>query len=304
MTLKIGYFSDLHVEFMMPDVKFAKQHHAKGMGRETFAQSLAEAYAGADVIVAAGDIGVGVDAIRFLQAAFPDKPVIHIPGNHEHYSRELHANHAEMAAEAAGSNVHFFHDGALIEIGGVMFCAATLWTDFDLLEPEVSRRYVMLDAEEAMSDYRKIRIRHQGRAGLRSSDHPRPIRPIDVRELHLDHCDAIIGAMGQAEAAGKPLVVVTHHAPCARSLMYGAEWSGKFQFQPTDPAYASHLDHMMEREDAPCIWVHGHTHVAVDYTVGNTRVLSNPKGYQLGEDTGWEWGRCVEVDSKRERRGA
>jgi hypothetical protein len=28
------------------------------------------------------------------------------------------------------------------------------------------------------------------------------------------------------------------------------------------------------------LWSHGHTHDSFDYTVGRTRVLSNPKGYR------------------------
>lgn len=295
--MKIGYFSDLHIEFMKPDVLHRSTPSFGGYGRETFARMLDEAYRDADILIAAGDIGVGVDAIQFLNQAFPDKPVIHIPGNHEHYARELHANHADMAAEAAGSNIHFFHDGGTIEVDGVMFCAATLWTDYALLEPKVSSRYAMMEATELMTDFKKIKIKHRPRVGLKSADYPKNIRPLDILALHVQHSSNIKQAMICAKDAGKQLVVVSHHAPCARSLMYGSEWIGKYLFQPADPCYASHLDHFMESDDAPSLWIHGHTHVAVDYTVGHTRVVSNPKGYEAGEDTGWEWGKCVEMDN-------
>lgn len=291
--MKIGYFSDLHVEFMKPDALQAKQINSRDMGRETFAKKLGESYTDADVIVAAGDIGVGVDAVRFLKLAFPDKSVIHIPGNHEHYARELHKNHVEMAAEAEGSNIHFFHDGGTIEIEEVIFCAATLWTDYALLEPKVSIRHAMMEVSDLMTDFKKIKIKHRHRVGLASADYPKKIRPLDVLELHVQHKKNIQQAIQSANESGKRLVVVSHHAPCAQSLLYGATWTGDYVYAPTDVAYASHLNDLMEGEDAPLLWIHGHTHIAVDYTVGQTRVLSNPKGYGAGEDTGWEWGKNI-----------
>jgi hypothetical protein len=150
-----------------------------------------------------------------------------------------------------------------------------------------------MDAEEMMNDFTKIRIRHEGGMGLRSADYPEYIRASDLRALHMRHVENIKAAMRQALADGKLLVVVTHHAPCARSMMFGSDWVGEHLFQPVDPAYASYLDHLMDGEDAPVLWIHGHTHIAVDYTEGHTRVLSNPKGYYAGDDTGWELGKCL-----------
>jgi hypothetical protein len=74
---------------------------------------------------------------------------------------------------------------------------------------------------------------------------------------------------GQAKPAPKT-VVVTHHAPSPKSLREG---------KPTywlDAAYASDLDHLVGRAD---LWVHGHTHVPVNYRIGRGRVVSNPRGY-------------------------
>lgn len=35
----------------------------------------------------------------------------------------------------------------------------------------------------------------------------------------------------------------------------------------------------------PALWVHGHTHMSVDYMVGSCRVVSNPRGYREGGDS-------------------
>jgi len=69
-------------------------------------------------------------------------------------------------------------------------------------------------------------------------------------------------------------VVVTHHAPMARSLLC------KRAHSPSDAAYASTLDDLVAK---PNLWVHGHTHVATDYRIGEGRVVSNPRGY-IGQD--------------------
>lgn len=45
-------------------------------------------------------------------------------------------------------------------------------------------------------------------------------------------------------------------------------------------AYASNLEQdIIEMKDYPVLWVLGHSHNNVDYTIGNTRVLSNQRGY-------------------------
>jgi len=69
--------------------------------------------------------------------------------------------------------------------------------------------------------------------------------------------------------------VVTHHAPSIRSLAYGAHAT---RDNPLAPAYASDLEGVMGGGTVP-LWIHGHTHLPIDYDVGGTRVLSNPRGY-------------------------
>jgi hypothetical protein len=326
--MKIGYFSDLHTEFLRSDSLIKKQN-SRQMGLETFAHKLAESYAAADVIVAAGDIGIGVKSIRFLKLAFPSKPVIYIPGNHEHWTAEIHSTHRKMAAEAEGSNIHFFHDGGTIEIDGVMFCAATLWTDYALtdsrskmetaerkmndfseieIQDKPKRTYsehvnlVMRSASSVMNDFYKIRLRHLDGKPYNKEIEARRLHPVDLLSLHRAHLANIKAAMALSLEQDKPLVVVTHHAPSARSLLANStlEDMATYPYQQTDPFYASHLDYLMLGEDAPQIWIHGHTHIAMSYTIGLTRVRSNPKGYSDGEDTGFEFGKLIEIQTSTE----
>lgn len=65
-------------------------------------------------------------------------------------------------------------------------------------------------------------------------------------------------------------VVVTHHAPSAKSLTY-QQALGRL-----DAAYASDLECLIPLAD---LWIHGHTDAPADYRVGTGRVVSNPRGY-------------------------
>jgi Icc-related predicted phosphoesterase len=67
-------------------------------------------------------------------------------------------------------------------------------------------------------------------------------------------------------------VVVTHHLPHCRSI------PARFKGDLLNAAYASDLSEVIEM-GRPVLWIHGHTHDSCDYTVGDTRVICNPRGY-------------------------
>ena len=71
-------------------------------------------------------------------------------------------------------------------------------------------------------------------------------------------------------------VVVTHHAPSFRSC------STKYNPQ-LDSCYASDLDDRV-KVWKPALWVHSHIHESRDYMIGETRVVSNPRGYDVVGD--------------------
>lgn len=296
--MKVGFFSDLHTEYMKPASQITPKLRRMGQAysREDFAADLALAYMHCEVVVAAGDIGAGEKAVAFLRLAFPDKPVLYTPGNHDYWGGEFYATQQEMAAACAGTNVHLLHAGQMLEIAGAMFCGATLWTDFMLS----GSPYALETVETLMNDFRKIRVRRNSADHLDKAEVPRRLKPQFLLGQHRQHLSRIKEAMASAREKGKPLVVVSHHLPSAQSLWCdGArpdrQAIGTFEYEKTDVCYASHLDHLFEREDAPQCWIHGHSHVAVDYRIGSTRVVSNPKGYAEGDETGWEIGRHIEV---------
>lgn len=67
-------------------------------------------------------------------------------------------------------------------------------------------------------------------------------------------------------------VVVTHHAPHPGSVQ------ARYRGDALSPAFASDLTDILERY-RPELWIHGHDHASHDYSVGQTRILSNQAGY-------------------------
>jgi hypothetical protein len=49
----------------------------------------------------------------------------------------------------------------------------------------------------------------------------------------------------------------------------------------TSAAYASNLDELVDASHAK-LWIHGHIHRPTSYRIGETRVVSNPRGYPDG----------------------
>lgn len=213
---------------------------------------------GTDVVVLAGDTHPGVLGVMWAQERFPGIPVIFVPGNHEFYGkREIARHQRKMVEKAEGSNVRVLtgENGWAI-IDGVRFVGGTLWTDYDLYG---NAPLAMLNAECSMNDFKQI-CRFQNR----------PVTPSFIRDQHHRHLDQI--RMCLREPFDGPTVVVTHHAPSGHSC------HENFQGDPLNPCYASRLEWVM-LEYEPALWVHGHIHDSMNYTVGSTCVVSNPRGY-------------------------
>jgi len=226
---------------------------------------------GADVVIFAGDVHTGANGLKWILQTIHDRPVIYVLGNHEFYGQALPKLTNELKELAAGTNVHVLENDS-VRIANVMFAGATLWTDFRLDGDVVLSATT---AQIGMSDFKRIR----------TSPRFSRIRPADMRSLH-NESRTWLEAQFTAHA-GEKLVVVTHHAPSPKSV------PERFRGDPLNPAFASNLDDLIGPCGA-CLWIHGHIHTAVDYKVGTTRVLANPRGYP-GEQTGFVPDFVVEI---------
>lgn len=241
--MKVRLMSDLHWErrhLEFPGHLRPTTHAAK------FAASFAPTDAGEDVLVLAGDIfrwtaeesPAALGALKALCAR--PRRVLYVPGNHEYYrSAPQGVAQRLKEAEAKIRNLSVLRTGEVVEVDGQRFLGDTMW--FPRGEPHHLAKH--------FSDFRSIRHftpwvwkQHQAfRSWLEAE-----LQPGDV--------------------------VVTHHAPSAKST------SPQFLGDPYNIFFVSPMDDLIE-ERQPVLWLHGHVHSSHDYLIGSTRVVCNPLGY-------------------------
>jgi Icc-related predicted phosphoesterase len=241
--MRIQILSDLHVD-------------AGGIHRP-------EPVADADVLIVAGDVcagmSTGFEELRhYVPAAIP---VVMVAGNHEFYGLGLAQELAKAQATARGHNIHFLENDT-INIDGVRFVGATLWTDYALFGSN-ARDACMQAAQSGLNDHRLIGLTTHG-------PHDRQFKPLDALAMH-QQSRAYLDATLALPHDG-PTVVVTHHAPHEKSV------HPKFRAGSLTAAFVSDLAPLIDARQ-PALWVHGHTHSSFDYRVGATRVICNPAGY-------------------------
>jgi Icc-related predicted phosphoesterase len=232
--MKIHVLSDLHTEF------------AKFIPPET----------NADVVILAGDIGVGSGGMEWAASQFQTKPVIYIPGNHEYYHHNIDS--IDTFRTAAPDNIDVLNDDTLV-LDDVRFLGSTLWTDFRF-NGDGEAWFARNHAKLWMEDFSSIRN------GFRS------FTPEDSVYLHRRSVAWLVDEL-EKDFDGST-VVVTHHLPAAKSV------DKRYANDPLNPAFASRLEGIIEKYQ-PEVWIHGHTHVSCDYEIFGTRVVCNPRGYPL-----------------------
>ncbi len=213
----------------------------------------------ADVVILAGDINVKTRGVEWAKNTFTC-PVLYVPGNHEFYGGHLTRTLEKMRA-ASSDQVRVLDRDEVI-LSGVRFLGATMWTDFAATgNPPIAA----FTAQNGLNDFKQIR----------TADFRR-IRPADLISESAKTRDWLRAKL--ADPFDGPTVVITHHAPSMRSLEDNPHAGGHL-----DAAFANRWEDLMGG-DQVALWVHGHSHTAVDYDVAGTRVVCNPRGYP-GEDT-------------------
>jgi Icc-related predicted phosphoesterase len=225
----------------------------------------------ADIVVLAGDIGVGREGIEWAVRQFGERPVVYVPGNHEYYHHTIGLMGKLRSGTPANIRVL---DNESCEFHGVRFLGATLWTDF-MLYGEGEAWFSRQRARRSIDDFTVIR------------NGDRRFTPEDSVRLH-EASKAWLVSELQRPVDGRT-VVVTHHLPATPSV------ASRYRNDPLNPAFASRLEDVIETY-RPDLWIHGHTHVACDYEIFGTRVVCNPLGYP-GEsaDRGFQPGLVIDL---------
>jgi len=199
----------------------------------------------ADVVVLAGDIGVGIEGVQWAMKSF-DLPVVYVAGNHEYRGDStltMNEHMLMMKQVAQGSNVVVL-DNEVTVINEVKFIGATLWTGGNnLLHCDQN---IMMDwnEDDGYLDAEKMKGIFEASCDFLKKELARPFK-------------------------GKT-VVVTHHAPSMQSI------HESHANNPQNECYATDVENIMTGAD---VWVHGHTHNNFDYIIDNTSVVCNPRGY-------------------------
>ena len=226
----------------------------------------------ADVVVLAGDTHVGMKGVQWVMNNITEIPVIYILGNHEYYRNTYPKLIKKLKELTRGTNIHVLENDS-VKIDDVTFSGCTLWTNFELFGDPV---YTGMECQGRMTDYRLIK-REPGYSKMRSKD-TALINRLSVYWLKNNYPDN----------KGHKNVIVTHHAPSPRSLPEG------YEEDIIHAAYASRLDDLVE-ELAPELWIHGHVHRSLDYVIGKTRVIVNPRGYPFEENEDFDPWLRVEI---------
>ena len=209
-------------------------------------------YRGEDVLVLAGDIASGatntMDVIKFfLDQGFPD--VVYVPGNHEYYGTSIEDFNAKMFDKCGQHEGAFFLNQNNITIDGVLFTGGTLWTNF--MDNPISQSV----CGRMINDFRQIKN----------------FRTRDAYDLYHKHLEYI--KMQYEKRGDRRVVVVTHFLPARECI--APRWRGG---ELLNDYFANDLGSMIA-DMQNTTWLFGHTHDAVDLTLGNTRLVCNPHGY-------------------------
>lgn len=206
----------------------------------------------ADVLVVAGDLAVGHLACWTALHQFAEyhEHVVYIPGNHEYYGNRISEFDEYITKLAEGTNVHFLNPG-MIKIKDVTFIGATLWTNFQ------EDLWAKQSAARSISDFRVI-------TGF---------SPEKAVDLHTEHIKFIKEAYATAE--GKK-VIVTHFLPAIECISKEYLTKGN---DTLNKYFANDYGNWISDLKNTPYWLFGHTHDNIDVTIGDTRVIANPYGY-------------------------
>lgn len=256
--MKLRLYSDLHNEFDLFDMPLIEDE------KNT-------------VLLLAGDIGVarkhGTYAGFLDDAAQRHKAVVYVPGNHEYYGSSWYYAWDDIKQQTQGMrdeplpNLHFLN-GDTVEIDGTVFIGATLWTEMNAVQCGL--------AEAFINDYKVIKmIKRDGteKLDIHTKKYEGKLRARYTVNRHFHQRDYIWKQLRLTRERGLQSVVVTHHAPSPQSIHAAYAKEGHINHAYFTDLEAEIIEH------APTYWVHGHMHNSFDYMVGDTRVLSNPRGY-------------------------
>lgn len=226
----------------------------------------------ADLICLAGDIGNGLFGVEWAvrQSIQLNKPIIFVFGNHDYYYNDLSV--LDEARDYVKNTNVYIMEKDIIEFEGYNIAACSLWTNYGLYGP-TGKVLAMHSAPKFMADHTSIKNTNGSK-----------FKPEDALRLHEESIDWLKIQLYTLNN----LIVITHHTPLAQTI--GPEYRGDI----LSPCFANDFEELIF-ETKPLIWMSGHTHFNIDTMVGNTRVISNQKGYKNEGVENFDPKRIIEI---------
>jgi Icc-related predicted phosphoesterase len=261
MTLKISLVSDLHLEFGYQELEGGDVLILAGDMCE--ARSLCKDYHQTKLLDRKPGAFKHSDFFEYECAKY--KKVFYVMGNHEHYSGRFDKTYNELKAMMP-ANVTML-EKECFEYEGVLFLGGTLWTDLNKGDP-----ITVYTVKNYMNEYKCVQnfypdksLYHKLIPEFTAAEHRKTKEYFkEVLEQNMD----------------KPVVVITHMAPSFESVH--KRYRGDHTI---NGGYASEMSEFILDHPNIKVWVHGHMHDACDYMIGDTRIVTNPRGYVGHEDT-------------------
>lgn len=239
--------SDLHVEFTeYLDVIELNQDHTS-------------------LLILAGDIHVGTKALPYLEKLSKQfSHIIYVYGNHEFYKHDINTLPTKIEDElktifyGRECNITVIGDiPELIEFDNLRVLAGTLWTDMNGSDP-----LTKMEVAEYLNDYHIIR------------NGTRKLIPDDTIATFHQTVEKF-GQWLSVPFEHGPTVVVTHHLPSQGAVDPRYQNENNFRL---NGGYRSNLDDFILKHQ-PNYWCFGHSHSSTDKMIGESRLISNPRGY-------------------------
>lgn len=205
----------------------------------------------ANIVIDAGDLcsqesNIEYKAIDHIKEILKhDKILIYVPGNHEYYNGD-YKNKIEFKNE----NLRNFYllDNKSIILNGIKFVGSTLWSN---VNEYIS--YYVNDTNMIKNNGKKFSCN-------------------DIRSEFKKNLEYIVSELEDSLKQNLSTVIITHYLPSFDSI------HPKYKNYIINSAFASDLNDIIIKY-SPILWIHGHTHSSLDYKIGNTRIVCNPRGY-------------------------
>lgn len=232
-----------------------------------------------DVLVLAGDIGTAAylgAALRRLRYKYPDKPIVFVAGNHEHYGKNINR---DIMARIDVPDVYYLENGR-VDLMGYHFLGTTLWTGFDALGDHITKQAMKM-AWKHIADFIAIRTAELSE----TNGVHRFITAEQMADLY--QC-ARTWLIAELQTVDPEKTVVITHFPPAREFRHkeiAEDLIGSY-FQ------ANCMD--IIKQFQPAVWIYGHNHYSDSHVCGKTRVISNQFGYP-NESAGYRSDMVINV---------